>query len=883
MKPYNQTEKEISTNYQTDLESGLSKIEAHNRLQTYGLNKLPDSPREPLIVVFIAQFKNPLIALLLVAASIIFFTGNRADAFIISVVLTFNAMIGTIQEGRTRTLLDSLHRFIKANAIVIRDGKKEIISDELLVPGDLVVVQEGTRVPADIRLIQTTGLQIDESILTGESAAVQKNSDALPEDLPIYEQINMTFRGSYVVGGFAKGIVVGTGRDCEMGRLQKIVETIQTDMPLKKEMERLSYMIVILTFFLCVLLFAVGFYHGKGFNELLAMLTALFICVVPEGLPVVLSLVLATGARRMADIKVLVRKLQGVDALGRCQVIIIDKTGTLTRNEMMVCRLWVEGKTYDVSGQGYYVEGQITLDGASVAMQPNTDLYTMALASSLLSNVAIKPDEQGTGFIVEGDPTEAALSIFSKKMGMNRAQLEQSYRQIFELPFSSTSNYHAVLYEHNNELVVFVAGAPETVLSFSAHQNDAVSGLELFLTQGLRVIAVATRRYPMAEIKNYSASQLQEMISGLTLIGFFGIQDAIRTEVSAVITKARAAGLRIIMATGDHLKTALYVARSVGIYADEKGDEYIDGAEFNQLSKAERFRRLGKTTVYSRLLPENKLELVSLFKNMGKVVAMTGDGVNDAPSLVGADVGIAMGGIGTEVAKQAADVVLLDDSFVNIINAVEQGRHIVYALRRVILYFFATNMGEILVVFFALLLNFPLPILAAQILWLNLITDGFLDIALAMEKKEQDLLSARWLSSSTRLVDTRLLLKMFYMALPMGIGAILIFNQYQSVDLEKARTMTLVTMAMYQWFNAWNCRSETKSIFTIGLFSNPWLILATSFVGLLQYLVVTIPFLQTLFHTVPLSAYDFGIILAVTFPLFVVEELRKWAVRRWWH
>lgn len=885
MKPYHQSVTEVVRNLYTDSTKGLSAPEVTVRRQQYGPNMLHEVPRESLVMVFLRQFKNPLIYILLIAASIIFITGNRLDAFIISGVLFFNAIIGTIQEGRTQTLLDSLQHLIKVNAVVIRDGVRGIVSDRDVVPGDLVVLQEGVRIPADIRIAQANNLRIDEALLTGESVPVDKTADELIEGLGLADQKNMAFKGTYVISGSGTGIAVATGSATEIGRLQQVSEEIQTDMPLKRELESLSYKILLLILGMCVALLGIGLFNGRSFDELLVMLTALFICVVPEGLPVVLTLVLVTGASRMAQFKVLIKRLHGVDALGRTEIAIIDKTGTLTRNEMMVAHVWADNQEYDVSGAGFHQNGAISCNGKQQNLSPTSSVCRMAVAGSLLSRAVIKFVEQTNTFTVEGDPTEASLSVFAQKVGYKREELDRQYRHIHEIPFDATTRCHAAFYEHQGQGIAFIVGSPESLFARCAQvQHEDRQVLERMLNEGLRVVAVGMKNIDRAKLHAEpgpeQGSVFNKMLEhDIQLLGLCGIQDAIRTEVRSMVEATRSAGIRVIMATGDHRMTALYVAKRVGIYKESEGDEIVEGPVLEHLSDAELIRRIDKITVYARLTPEHKLRLVNVFHKLDKVVAMTGDGVNDAPSLVAADVGIAMGGIGTEVAKQAADVVLLDDSFANVVRAIEQGRHIFYALRRVILYFFATNMGEVFVVLFALVLNYPLPILAAQILWLNLVTDGFLDIALAMEPKETGLLKKKWLRRGAGLVNRTLMLKTVYMALPMGIGSMAVFYMYQA-DLEKARTMTLLTMAMYQWFNAWNCRSETKSIMEIGLFSNRWLLLATALVGFLQILVVNVPLMRTLFHTVPLSTAELLLIFAVTAPLLFIEEGRKWLVRR---
>ncbi|HEB41836.1 MAG TPA: HAD family hydrolase, partial [Candidatus Dependentiae bacterium] len=718
-----------------------------------------------------------------------------------------------------------------------------------------------------------------------------KTEQAIDAEVPVADQINMAFKGTYILAGSGKAIVVATGIETEIGKIHRIVEEIQTEMPLKIELERLSYWILFFILCMCVLLFFIGLLIGKPFQELLIMLTALFICVVPEGLPVVLTLVLVTGVYRMAKQNVLVKKMQAVEALGRANVIVIDKTGTLTRNEMIVAKAYADNTLWEISGQGYFPEGDLYYNSTKVdEIDDQSALMFLGKAASLLNSTEITYLPEVGLFDIKGDPTEAALFILSQKLGLSREQLDQEYKKVYEIPFDPHLQYHAGFYQKDEKGVIFLAGSPEIIIQRSHIDEAAQKHLTHLLDEGLRIVGLAMKEFDVSTLpSNEEAEERRAFFEALInnnyrFLGWCGIQDSIRPEVRSIVDRARKAGLRVIMATGDHQKTALYVAKKVGIF--RPGDIAIDGAEFDQRSDDELLQKLGTTTVYSRVSPEHKLRIIDLFHKQNNVVAMTGDGINDAPSLVAADLGIAMGRIGTEVAKQASDIILLDDSFVNIISAVEQGRHIFYTLRRVILYFFATNMGEILIIFFALILGFfcvdlPLPITAAQILWLNFVTDGFLDVALSMESKEKGLLEQRWLERKFRLVDTNMFLKMLFMAIPMAIGSLGLFYYYYQMDLVHARTMTLIAMAMFQWFNAWNCRSETLSTFQLGLFTNKWLIVATSFVLLLQFLLLHVPFMQRIFKTVPLTASEWGLIFLITFPIFLLEELRKWVVRTW--
>ena len=893
---YQHTIDAIVQQVKTDVAHGLTDSQVRERQARDGYNILPDVKRRSIFSIFISQFQNPLIYILLIASVIIFVVGDdKLDAFIISGVLFFNAILGTVQEGRTRNIIESLRRLIKTDSIVLRNGIKAIVEDSQLVVGGVILLSEGQRVPADARIIESNNLQVDESVLTGESESVRKTIDVIEQDVSIGDRINMLYKGTYVLSGSGKAVVVGIGVKTEIGKIHKTVEQIETEIPLRKELDHLSYWILIFIFGMCFFLFIMGIFTGKPIKELLIMLTALFICVIPEGLPVVLTLVLVTGALRMSKQFVLVKNMQAVEALGRTDVIVIDKTGTLTRNEMIVSRVFADEQVWQVTGQGYHVEGGILKNNEPVeSVDKNSALQKMGIISSLLNSSEVTYVPKLDLFDIKGDPTEAAMFVFSKKLGLSTVQLEQEYTKVYEIPFESALRFHAGFYKKDNKCLVFVAGSPEVLMQQAGHVNNSFTKeLEQFLEDGLRVVTVGMKEFSCDLLPSEEQTDKQrlavftQLVShDMQLLGLSGIEDSIRPEVAGIVTQARNAGLMVIMATGDHQKTALHVAKQVGIY--QKGDDIIDGPEFEKLSDDALLKRIEQVTVFSRVSPDHKVRIVTIFHQLNKIVAMTGDGINDAPSLVAADLGIAMGGIGTEVAKQASDLILLNDSFVNIIRAIEQGRHIFYTIKRVVLYFFATNMGEILIILFAFLLSFingfdlPLPITAAQILWLNFVTDGFLDIGISMEPKEKGLLSKYWLERKPRLVDGALFAKMLFIAVPMGIGSLWVFLHYYQADVAHARTMTLITMAMFQWFNAWNCRSTRLSLFQLGLFTNKWLLLATAFVLSLQFVILYVPFMQHIFKTVPLSFADWTVIVLVSAPILLLEELRKVFVRRWY-
>ncbi|MBI2775372.1 HAD-IC family P-type ATPase [Candidatus Dependentiae bacterium] len=874
--PYQETVQALSEYFKTNLTDGLSTQQAQYGLKEYGLNQLPEKKPVSLFRIFLRQFESPLIYVLAAAASIIMILGNSIDALIVSVILFFNALIGTIQEGRTQTLLASLKNYLKTEALVVRDGKQIIIPSKEVVPGDIIIIQQGEQVPADSRLINAHLLMVDEALLTGESMGVNKTANAIADERGIANQSNMVFKGTYVLSGNASALVVAIGAKTEVGKIGTLAETIHTDMPLKKDLDRISLWVLIFIVTACIFLFIIGIWHGRSWTDLLIILSALFICVVPEGLPVVFTLTLVNGAYQMAKKNIVVKRLQAVEGLGRTSVIVLDKTGTLTKNEMMVSRVYTNHHWYEITGQGYHPQGSMISDGSiikNIHEHPNLDL--MAQTTSLLNRTQMNIDQKTGLYSLKGDPTQAALYVFSQKAGYDPAQLRNQYIFYAEIPFQADLRYQADFYLKDNKLIALIVGSPELVMNRSTiTTQDDKNALADLLRGGLRTIAAAYKEFDLPTKKELSGEVLKNMISeNLIFLGFFGLQDTIRPEVSDMIKQARASGLCVVMATGDHQGTALYVAKAVGIY--KEGDTAIDGPEFKKLSAQELTKESKVATVYSRLSPENKLQLIEAYHQRRQVVAMTGDGVNDAPSLVAADIGIAMGRIGTEAAKEVADIILLDDSFASIMDAIAYSEHMFSTLRRVILYFFATNLAEVLLILFSLGLNIAtLPLNAVQIFWLNLVTDGFLNVALAVEPQEKN----HYLKVShrrTTLIDKSLLLKTFYLSLPMAIGSLGVFLWYQSTSIPLAQTMALVTMALYQWMNAWNCRSQHLTNFQIGFFSNHWLIAATSFVLFLQLLLVYAPFMQRFFHTVPLTLNQWFLIFILTSSLVIIEEARK--------
>lgn len=866
-------------------ERGLSAEEARRRLEEYGPNKLPEAKADSVAVIFLRQFQSPLIYILLATSVLIFFMGETVDSLIILFVLFFNAIVGTIQEGKAQNTLLALKNFVETKATVLRDGTEVIISDTEIVPGDILILEEGEKIPADARVTVSQNLKVDEAALTGESEPVHKIVDEISSSDVAGERKNMLFKGTNIVAGHGAAVVMGTALDTEIGKIAGAISNVENDIPLKANIRYLSRIIMIAVATIVAFIFTFGVLSGRPAIEMFSTVVSLSVSIIPEGLPIVMTLVLATGVWRMSKRNVLVKKLQAVETLGQARIIAVDKTGTITKNEMMIRKVYVDGKIFDIGGVGYESKGEISLDKAVVDSANHPELIFIGKIAAFCSNARVMYSEEKQEWRVSGDPTEAAVLVISQKLGFHKEDLLRESPLLSEVPFDYRRKYRATLNQTGDNRFLSIIGAPETILDASKkiwHEGkehpmtkddrELLDSILLSMSQdGLRVIAVAERSSSRDMIK-------PENIHDLVFIGFFGMKDALRSEVPEAMKKAVSAGMRVVMITGDYEITAKAIAREAGIY--HEGDAVLTGKEIDSFSEKELSEKLSTASVFARVTPEHKLRIIKAYQARGEIIAMTGDGVNDAPSLVAADLGVAMGKIGTEVAKEASDIVLLDDNFGSIVSAVEEGRGIYKTIKKVILYLFSTNVGEVFTIIGALFLSVPLPILPAQIIWLNFVTDGFLDVALAMEPKEKGLLSGSFKRPKKYLVDKLMGYRMMLMASIMAIGTLYLFTQYYEADIAKAWTISLVTLAVFQWFNAWNCRSEDKSLFTTNPFSNKFLVGATAIVVSLQLLAVYNPVLQKILRTVPLQWSEWGMIILVASSIMFAEEIRKFIYRK---
>jgi len=876
------SKEEVLKKLNTDLEKGLSYNEVKLRLQKFGENKLPESKKESILKIFLDQFKSPLIYILFIASFIVYLLGDLKDSLIILFVLFFNSSIGAFHEIKARNAIFSLNKFIENKTTVLRGGKECIIDVLELVPGDIVLIREGEKTPADLRIVESYNLKIDESTLTGESIPVHKKDDVLKDNTIIQERHNMVFMGTTVVGGYGKGIVVETGINTFIGQISQEILGIDTEVPLKKDVFLFSKILLRIIFISISILFLFGISTGLDIKEMFFIVVALSVSIIPVGLPVLLTVTLARGVWIMAQKNALVKKMQAVESLGQVKIIAVDKTGTITKNELVIKKVFINNNFFDVEGNGYEVSGKIKLNNHLINIKNYPELNLAGKIAISCADAILSFIEDKKIWKVSGDPTEASMLVFGQKLGFNKEKFELENPKINEIPFDYKNKYHAVLRKINKKDFISVVGAPEKILELSnyLYTNLGIKKLtkkekeklydifQKMSEQGLRVLGFSYKEKNKISISDSG-------INDLVFCGFFGIEDSLKPEVKEAVEKVKKAGVKIVMITGDHKLTALAIAREAGIL--EENSKVLTGEEIDKLTPDALMQEVEDISVFARVTPEHKLKIIEAYRKRGDVVAMTGDGVNDAPSLVAADLGVAMGKIGTEVAKDASDIILLDDNFGTIVEAMREGRIMYRNIQKIILFLVGTSFGEFLSISARVLLGLPNIILPAQILWLNLVTDPFMATPLAFEKEEENILEKKF-NRSKYIIDKLMIQRIVLMGFVMMIGALYVFNLIYEFDLARAQTLTLLTLAIFQWFNAWNCRFENKSIFK-ELFSNKYLLYALGVVIILQILAIYLPVMNYILNTVPLSFYDWILAIFVAFSIIVFEELRKYIIK----
>lgn len=862
---FNKESKEIVNELSTNLINGLSSSEAKLRLDKNGLNKIEGKKKKSIFQLFLAQINDIMIYILLIAAIISFVVGEVSDSIIILIVIFINAIIGVIQESKAEKALEALKSMSTPKAIVKRDGNIIEIPSEEVVVGDIIIIDAGRYIPADLRIVESANLKIEESAFTGESVPSEKNSNVITEnvDVPIGDQHNMAFMSTLVTYGRGTGIVVNTGMNTEIGKIAKMLDNEDENItPLQKKLAELGKILGFAAVGISIIMFIISIFQGRDLLEMFMTSISLAVAAIPEGLPAIVAIVLALGVQRMIKENAIIRKLASVETLGSVNIICSDKTGTLTINKMTV-------KKYYVNGQIYNLE---SID----IKNKETKLLTHGM---ILCNDATSKDGVQTG-----DPTEVALIDVGNKINIFKDDLNKEFKRVNEIPFDSDRKLMTTVNSYENKYYVFTKGAIDSILKISSkiltngeikeftnkEKSETLDASNLMSDDALRVLALAYKPIDNEHVP------IDELENNLIFVGLMGMIDPPREEVKGSIELSKKAGIRTIMITGDHKNTAVAIAKELGIVEDIS--EAMSGSEIDSYSEEEFTKVVNNFKVFARVSPEHKVKIVKAFKSYGNIVSMTGDGVNDAPSLKAADIGVAMGITGTDVAKGAADMVLTDDNFTTIVKAVEEGRNIFNNIKKSIIFLLSCNLGEIVALFFAILLNWPAPLLPIHILWVNLITDSFPALSLGVDPGDKGVMDLPPRNPKESLFSGRTGILLILNGILIGGTTLFAFvlGEYLYPDsLRHAQTMAFVVLSVSQLFYSLAMRNETKSLFQVGIFKNKWLIGSLLLGIALQFAIITIPFTADIFKVYSLGFKDWGIVLLISLIPFVINEIVK--------
>ncbi len=892
----------------TDRSHGLSAEEAARRLSTAGYNELEEKPRPGFLALLLDQFKDFLVIILIVAAIVSIFLGEMVDAAAIILIVILNAAMGVVQESKAEEALAALKKMAAPDARVLRGGSTLTVPSRELVPGDVVLLEAGNYVPADVRLVETVNLRVEEASLTGESVPVEKASGAeVGKDAPLGDRLTMAFMSTMVTFGRGKGIVAETGMHTQIGLIATMIQEEENeDTPLQKKLTQMGKVLGIAALAICAVVFLVGVLEGRDILMMFMTSVSLAIAAVPEGLPAIVTVCLALGMREMIKRHALIRKLPAVETLGSATVICTDKTGTLTQNEMTAGWLYADGDLFRVTGEGYQPKGEVRKGDARIELQEHYSVRLLLGAAMLASDAHLEMSESGEEkgrWRMVGDPTEGALVVAAAKADLHREKVEALFPRVAEFPFDSERKRMTTIHKvppaaslgkemaplgGDSPYVAFVKGAPDLILGLcsgveskgtvrplSGEGRDSILAVNSRLaSQALRVLGVAYKKLPQIPASIAEAEQ------DLVFVGLVGMMDPARPEAVSAIATAHRAGLKVVMVTGDYRETAAAIGKEIGLV--KQGDSVLSGADIDARDDAQLSEALEDTNVFARVSPQHKVRIVDLLKKKGHVAGMTGDGVNDAPALKRADIGIAMGITGTDVTKETADMVLTDDNFASIISAVEQGRIIFSNIRKFVYYLLSCNLGEIGTIFLGTLLGWPVPLTAIQLLWTNLITDGAPALALGLEKGEPGIMERPPRPTAEPIINrsmfVSLILQMVFITGATLTAFRLGMDMFGTVDA--ARTMAFVCLSGCQLIRAYTNRSERASVFSIGVFSNKWMQLAALSSVVLLLAVIYVPFINDVFNVVPLDAREWACLLPLMLLPAVVDELSKLVVRR---
>ena len=860
---------------------GLTAEEALKRLEEFGPNELREEKGTSALEVFVNQFRSFLVLILIAAAAISFAVGEITDAVIIAAIVLLNGILGFVQEYRAEQAIEALKKLAAPKAKVRRDGAEMITEAKYVVPGDILLFEAGDSIAADVRLIEAMNLKVDEAILTGESVPSLKVVESLAEETPLADRENMVYSGTIATYGRGTGLVVATGMETEFGKIAENIQSAEDEpTPLQQRLQSLGVMLGGLVVLISVMLFALEVLEGQPVLESFLLAVALGVSAVPEGLPAVVTVALALGVRRMSQRNAIVRRLASVETLGSTTVICSDKTGTLTKDEMTARKVVVGEQVFEITGGGYAPQGEFLRDSQAIDAGAEPGLSMLLKTAALCNHAALT--ENG-GWSIVGDPTEGALLTMAGKANIWRDELLKDNPLIAEIPFDSLSKRMTTIHESNGDQTAYLKGAPEVVLPLASYIYD--DGELQELTEAKRELILATVRdlasealrvlaFAYRSIEPGTKLSPEEVERDLVFVGLVGMIDPPREEVSEAIAVAKRAGIRPVMITGDHELTAKAIAQAVGLLSGEQ--QVITGLQLDKMSDEELQQQVERISVFARTSPEHKVRVLEAFKQQGHIVAMTGDGVNDAPAVKGADIGVSMGIKGTDVTRQASDMILADDNFATIVKAVQEGRGIYDNIRKFIRLLLSTNLDEILLVAGSTLLGLPLPMLPIQVLWLNIVSDGLPALALSVDPYDEDIMERKPRDPDEGIFHGMVLFVVVaaVVAFVAEMILLLFWRNTGFVDLRRLRTMVFTSTVLFELIFVFNCRSEKYSVFRMNPFRNRALLLAVAVSFILQLAVLYVPFLQPLFETVPLTASDWAIVVAIAASgLLVVPEV----------
>jgi magnesium-transporting ATPase (P-type) len=873
---------------------GLELNEVKSRLANYGTNTLPDPKKRSIFSILSNQFLSPLIHVLFFAALVAFFIGEKKDAVVILVIIFLNAIIGTIQEGRAERSIEGLRKLSKLMARVYRNSKQIEVEASEVVPGDILILNAGDAIAADARLIKLSTLLITEAPLTGESVPVTKSVKTLPISTMLSERTNMVYAGTYVAEGRATAIVVSSGLNNEIGKIAQLASEIVTPKTrLQIRIQNFGRQLIIAAILVFILVVSIGVYQGISFSEILMIAIGQLVSLVPEGLPVAITIALAVGVQRISKKRTIIRQMSAIETLGTVTVICSDKTGTLTRNEMSVTEIYLPAKNriISVAGVGYNPQGSFVENGKQFPPTTDKTLSKLFEACALCNDAQlVAPNNINSNWSILGDPTEGALLTLVAKADIDLDSLKKKFPRVTELPFNTEKKYMVTEHSDGQENVIFIKGAPEVILNYceSIYDDGNIINIDKKMLEDIKN---ASKKMASSALRLLAFGYSQEVIlekeldfnslkNNLIFIGLIGELDPPRPEVANSVLQCQTAGIKPVMITGDHKITGIAIAKKLGFYHDN--DLAIDGTELERLTERELLEKIDHFSVFARVLPAQKLRIIEALQKKGQVVAMTGDGVNDVPALLKADIGVVMGITGTEVAKESAKIVITDDNFATIVNAISQGRLVYQNIKKLILYLFVTSIDEVLLLLLALIFGYPPPLVAVQILWINLVTEGALSVNLIMEPPEGNEMHRPPTPITEPLLDRDLLSRIPLMVIASVISTFgwFIYRTSQGTPIILVRTETFTLLAICQWFNVLNCRSSLHSVFKWNLLKNLWLMAGLIIAIILHYFVIYWKPLNVFFHTVPIEPGIFLKIGIVASFVLWIEEIRKIRARK---